>query len=195
MAVPVRRNGLYDDDDDDGNDVGNLNALFEEEVLEELEPEEPDVPPYIRDLDDAAELDDIDAFRRALDNFPVNVTGVQLLLRRGANLEVKDADGNIALFYACKRGFTDIVRLILIRASDREQVKRVLDTVNPYGDTPLHLAAKGWNVDIFRLLLDYGASPTKINSQGKTPIESVTEHTYRRLMEAEVEAAAVARRC
>lgn len=58
MAVPGRRNGLLEDDEDDEN------PLFEENGLDvDLEP---DTPPHIRNLGAAAQLGDVNALRLAL---------------------------------------------------------------------------------------------------------------------------------
>lgn len=62
MAVPGRRNGWIDDDDEDYNG-GEAVGLFEEDGLVELEP---DTPPHLRDLAAAAQLGDVENLRRAL---------------------------------------------------------------------------------------------------------------------------------
>lgn len=55
MAVPGRRNGLLEEDDE------NDETLFEELIQEEVE-----TPAHLRDLAAAAQLGDVDALRRAL---------------------------------------------------------------------------------------------------------------------------------
>lgn len=65
MAVPGRRNGWVDDDDEDYNG-GEAVGLFEEDGLVELEP---DTPPHLRDLAAAAQLGDVENLRRALGIF------------------------------------------------------------------------------------------------------------------------------
>ncbi|KAJ7976888.1 ankyrin repeat domain-containing protein 1 [Quillaja saponaria] len=197
MAVPGRRNGLPNDEDDI--------ALFEEAGM--MENEESSTPPHLRDLAAAAQLGDVDALRRAIDNLtgsldePVedgdtvlhltclygHFPCVQLLLERGANLEAKDEDGALPLHDACAGGFTEIVQLILNRANGAEHIKRMLESVDAEGDTPLHHAARGEHVDVIRLLLAYGASPSKSNLYGKTPGELPDLNTdARRLLEAVV---------
>ncbi|KAL5834279.1 hypothetical protein ACOSQ4_013776 [Xanthoceras sorbifolium] len=95
MAVPGRRNGLIDDDENEPD-----NALFEEE----------------NELAAAAQLGDVQALRLALDNLngsidePVEDASTEyskmyLLLERGANLEAKDEDGAVPLRDACAGGF------------------------------------------------------------------------------------------
>ncbi|CAA0829712.1 Ankyrin repeat family protein [Striga hermonthica] len=96
---------------------------------------------------------------------------VQFLLERGANLEAKDEDGAIPLHDACAGGYTEIAQLLINLANDPERVKRMVDTVDVEGDTPLHHAARGEYSDVIKLLLAHGASPTKTNIYGKTPVE------------------------
>ncbi|XLU47012.1 tankyrase-1 [Arachis ipaensis] len=194
MAVPGRRNGINEDDED--------NNLFEEEGLIE---HESDTPPHLRDLSAAAQLGDLSALRTALDNLqgsidePVedgdtalhltclygHLECAQLLLDRGANLEANDEDGALPLHDACAGGYTQIVQLLLNRAGDAEIIKRMLESVDSEGDTPLHHAARGEHVDVIRLLLSHGASPTKQNLYGKSPPELPDPGTdARRLLES-----------
>lgn len=189
MAVPGRRNGLLEDDEDDEN------PLFEENVLDmDLEA---DTPPHLRDLAAAAQLGDLNALRLALDNIngsidePVEdgdtalhltclygyLPCVQLLLERGANLEPKDEDGAIPLHDACAGGFIEIVQLLLDRASNSGCLKRMLDSVDAEDDTPLHHAARGEHAEVIQLLLANGASPTKTNTYGKIPQELAEPET------------------
>ncbi|KAL2323190.1 hypothetical protein Fmac_027569 [Flemingia macrophylla] len=198
MAVPGRRNGMNDDDDEFDD-----NALFEEQAL--IEEDDTDTPPHLRDLSSAAQIGDPHALRLALDNLtgsidePVedgdtalhltclygHLPCVQLLLERGANIEAKDEDGAIPLHDACAGGYMEVVQLLLNRANDAEHIKRMLESVDSEGDTPLHHAARGEHVDVIRLLLSNGASSTKENLYGKTPADLPDRHTEaRRLLEA-----------
>ncbi|KAG5553480.1 hypothetical protein RHGRI_011379 [Rhododendron griersonianum] len=158
MAVPGRRNGMLDEDEEEQD------ALFqeeEEEDVDELLETESDTPPHLRDLASASELGDVDALRRALDNLSGSIDEpvedgdtalhlaclygylpcVQLLLERGASLEVKDQDGAIPLHDACASGFTEIVEVLINSTSNPEAVKRMLESVDVEGDTaPSELA-------------------------------------------------------
>ncbi|OAY42746.1 poly [ADP-ribose] polymerase tankyrase-1 [Manihot esculenta] len=194
--MAVHRDGLIDEEDNEEE-----NALFEEDGFDVLDS---DTPPHLRELALAAQVGDVDALRRALDNLNGNIDElvedgdtalhlvclygylpcVQLLLERGANLEAKDEDGAIPLHDACAGGFTEIVQLLLNSANSAECVRRMLETVDAEGDTPLHHAARGEHADVIRLLLASGASVTKANAYGKKPSELPDPDTEaRRILE------------
>ncbi|EEF42868.1 poly [ADP-ribose] polymerase tankyrase-1 [Ricinus communis] len=181
--MAVHRDGLIEEEENEED-----NALFEEHDLIHLDS---DTPPHLQELAAAAQVGDVDALRRALDNLngsidePVEdgdtalhlaclygyLPCVELLLERGANLEAKDEDGAIPLHDACAGGFAQIVQLLLNSANGSECIRRMLETVDAEGDTPLHHAARGEHVDVIRLLLASGASVTKTNAYGKSPTE------------------------
>lgn len=196
MAVPGRRNGMIESDDEE-------NGLFEEGVV--LPDLDSDTPPHLRDLAAAVDTGDVQTLRHALDNLEGSIDEpiedgdtalhltclyghlpcVQLLVERGACLEVKDEDGGIPLHDACAGGFTEIVQFLINSANNPEGVKRMLESVDVEGDTPLHHAARGEHADVVRLLLASGASPTKTNSSGKIPSELADPNTEaRRILEA-----------
>ena len=66
MAVPGRRNGMNDDEEDLDD-----NALFEEEGLVE---DYTDTPPHLRDLSAAAQVGDVHALRLALGYLSVTLS-------------------------------------------------------------------------------------------------------------------------
>ena len=76
MAVPGRRNGMIEDDDDIEE-----NGLFEEDGLVELDDE---TPPHLRDLAAATQLGDLEALRLALGPLitPLSISIILLLLPR-----------------------------------------------------------------------------------------------------------------
>jgi len=188
-------------------DEEEQDALFQEDEVDDDEGLEldSDTPPHLRDLASAAEIGDLDALRQALDNLSGSIDEpvedgdtalhltclygylpcVQLLLERGASLEVKDQDGAIPLHDACASGFTEIVQVMINSTNNPEAVKRMLESVDVEGDTPLHHASRGEHEDVIRLLLAAGASPTKTNIYGKPPSELADPDTEsRRILEA-----------
>lgn len=175
---------MIDGDEEEG-------GIFEVEDEIFVNAADTDTPPHLRGLLLACERGNPEALLEALANLNGNIdepvedgdtalhlsclyghfSCVQLLLERGASLEMKDEDGAIPLHDACAGGFIEIVRLLLEKANDPDCVKRMLETVDVEGDTPLHHAARGEYVDVIRLLLASGASPTKRNIYGKLPSE------------------------
>ncbi|KAF7115072.1 hypothetical protein RHSIM_RhsimUnG0004000 [Rhododendron simsii] len=205
MAVPGRRNGMLDEDEEEQDALFQEEEEEEDDDVNELLETESDTPPHLRDLASASELGDVDALRRAIDNLSGSIDEpvedgdtalhlvclygylpcVQLLLEKGASLEVKDQDGAIPLHDACASGFTEIVEVLINSTSNPEAVKRMLESVDVEGDTPLHHAARGEHEDVIGLLLAAGASPTKTNLYGKAPSELADPNTEaRRILEA-----------
>ncbi|KAL2493718.1 Ankyrin repeat family protein [Forsythia ovata] len=173
MAVPGdRRNGVLGGDEEEEDAT-----LFEEEGVEFAEEDNNDhfdIPLHLHSLVAAAESDDLNVLRQALDNFdgsidePVEDGDTHLT----SNLEAKDEDGASPMHDACTGGYIEVFQILLNSANDPNYVKRMLETVDVEGDTPLHHAARGEYVNVIRLLLAYGASPTTTNMYMKTPVSS-----------------------
>ncbi|KAL2827463.1 ankyrin repeat-containing domain protein [Aspergillus pseudoustus] len=88
---------------------------------------------------------------------------VQVFLRSGmVSISAKDRDGVYLFHRAVKNDHLEIVKAFL-----EHGVK--VDMTDNYKGTALHFAAERQNVDIIRLLLDYGASLEKKDFLGLTP--------------------------
>ncbi|WP_347271744.1 ankyrin repeat domain-containing protein [Rhizorhabdus histidinilytica] len=81
-----------------------------------------------------------------------DLTWSSFLLGKGANPNVRDAQGNAPLHAAALLGFTEGAELLLAR---RAQV----NMANNSGETPLIIAVQQRNVPMVRLLLMNGADP------------------------------------
>jgi ankyrin repeat protein len=122
---------------------------------------------------------------------------VNLLVRRGADVNVKDKRQYTALFHAIEAMYDDVALVLMSQPSldpnvqgkngttalisyvwqDRKDaVEKLLErgaNVNAQdadGDAPLHGAAQNGNVEILNLLLDKGADPNVKNRLGGTPL-------------------------
>lgn len=76
---------------------------------------------------------------------------VKALLDKGASVNSKSPYGSTPLFFACDRGYADIVKLLIDRGAD----VNVEDTF--YHASALTWAAEKNRIEIVKLLLDHGA--------------------------------------
>jgi len=88
---------------------------------------------------------------------------VELLIAKGAPLNLRDKRGYTPLLNAVSRGYRDIAQLLLAKGA-------AIDEKDPMGSTPLILAALDGQKDIVELLISKGANVNTINSRGSTPV-------------------------
>lgn len=84
----------------------------------------------------------------------------QGLIREGANINVRDEEGETMLLWTARRGQTGIALMLVARGA-------VLDAQDLNGDTALILATEKGNIDIARALIDAGADIMTENRQGR----------------------------
>ncbi|XP_063286037.1 BRCA1-associated RING domain protein 1 [Pelobates fuscus] len=89
---------------------------------------------------------------------------VGVLLKNGANPNVKDNAGWTPLHEACNHGHTKVVELLL-----KHHV--LVNTAGYQNDTPLHDASKNGHLAIVQLLLSHGSSPDAVNIFGLRPVD------------------------
>ena len=87
---------------------------------------------------------------------------VQLLLEKGANIELKDRSDSTPLALAVSKGSVAAVQLLLEMGANTES--------NNAGLTPLARAAFCGHEDVVRLLLEKGANIESKNRHGRTPL-------------------------
>ena len=85
------------------------------------------------------------------------------LKRGGINVNAVDEMGLAPLHYACKKGYRDIVKLLLEQEAD-------VSLCSNESVTPLHMAVISGNKEIIGLLADAGADINATDRQGKTPL-------------------------
>jgi uncharacterized protein len=92
------------------------------------------------------------------------VRGLMELLERGAKIEVVDRKGFTVLHWACRRGFTDCVRILLnegalpLHEDGEDQTQAI------------HWAAYSGKAEIMDIMLEYGAKIDARDKYGYTPL-------------------------
>lgn len=90
---------------------------------------------------------------------------VSILLEMAAAVKIKDEDGRTALHMAALGNHGPVAQLLLsygkanVHARDRES------------RTPLHLATDKGNRRVGRVLVRFGADPSSVDAQGRSPLE------------------------
>ena len=93
-----------------------------------------------------------------------NISEVENLLARGADVNAKDRYGSTALHWAAIRGPLEFVKLLLDRGAD-------VNVTNKYGETALHVAVFWCFTDIVKALVIAGADVNATNKYGLTVLE------------------------
>jgi ankyrin repeat protein len=93
---------------------------------------------------------------------------VQLLLDRGADVNLKESEGRTSLCWASESGHIEVVRLLLKKGAD-------LEAADGYGWTPLHLALWSGHIEVVRLLLEEGVDLEAAGRDGWTPLHWASE--------------------
>lgn len=89
---------------------------------------------------------------------------VQIFLKKGGiDVNKRDAEGNTPLYYACLKGYRDIVSLLLDSEAD-------VSLANNMSETPLHAASRSGNKEIIGKLVQYGADLDVTDNEGRTPL-------------------------
>lgn len=110
------------------------------------------------------------------------------LLADGAKPDIKDVNGESALFVCCRNGWSghlEIIKILLDAGADINQ------NSNTTGCTPLYLAARNGHIDIVKELIRRGADVNLPNNDGMTPIRSAVYHGHVNVMKELIAAGAV----
>uniref|UniRef100_A0A3B0NIY2 Ankyrin repeats (3 copies)/Ankyrin repeat/Ankyrin repeats (Many copies), putative n=1 Tax=Theileria annulata TaxID=5874 RepID=A0A3B0NIY2_THEAN len=92
------------------------------------------------------------------------VQAVEMLLKKGANVNTFDSYGTTALHAACEESNIDVINVLLENSA-------IIDAQDVFGRTPLHLAVMENKPQVVNILLEHGASINiKEYSYGETPV-------------------------
>lgn len=97
---------------------------------------------------------------------------VTLLLSRGADAGHRDHNGDSAMLWAARDGHADVITLLLAAGQPADS------PLDPYGQTPLHIAALWGHVDAMRVLLAAGANPKNREQIDDTPLHAATTYGF-----------------
>ncbi len=90
-----------------------------------------------------------------------DLTWMQFLIAKGANVNARDAKGVTPLVTAVNANFAEGVELLVGKGAR-------LDESNNAGETPLITAVHNRNIAVMRLLLKAGADPDRADNSGRT---------------------------
>jgi ankyrin repeat protein len=88
---------------------------------------------------------------------------VRLIVNRGADINIRDANNNTALHLAAESGRVDIIKLLLDEGMS-------VNLTNTNDSTPLHVSAKFGHLEATKTLVERGAAINNTNKIGVTPL-------------------------
>ncbi|CAB0033719.1 unnamed protein product [Trichogramma brassicae] len=101
---------------------------------------------------------------------------IELLLRKGADLRLVNAEGLTPLHIFCKRyDDVDLAKLLLDLSNEKHQLSQV-DVQDNLGNAPLNLALEHRHRNVAELLLRNGADPNLANAKGFTPLHKICRY-------------------
>jgi ankyrin repeat protein len=99
---------------------------------------------------------------------------VELLVQKGADLNVQDHNSRTPLHLACSGGHLNIVELLVQKGAD-------LNVQDSYSRTPLHLACSGGHLNIVELLVQKGADLNVQDKDSRTPLHFLRGQTCQKI--------------
>nr|WP_088306694.1 ankyrin repeat domain-containing protein [Novosphingobium sp. B 225] len=90
-----------------------------------------------------------------------DLTWMQFLIAKGANVNIRDFKGVTPLVVAVNNNFAEAVDLLVSRGAK-------IDESNNAGETPLITAVHNRNVAMMRILLKAGADPDRADNSGRS---------------------------
>uniref|UniRef100_A0ABD2VTP2 PRANC domain-containing protein n=1 Tax=Trichogramma kaykai TaxID=54128 RepID=A0ABD2VTP2_9HYME len=101
----------------------------------------------------------------------------EVLLRRGADPTLVNAEGSSLLHFFCRRRYYAVLEEILLNDDMQQMVQ--IDAKDKLGNTPLHLAAANLeDTRAIEFLLRRGANPNIADAEGLTPLHIICSRIF-----------------
>ncbi|CAJ0946817.1 unnamed protein product [Ranitomeya imitator] len=100
-----------------------------------------------------------------------NIQMLELLIKRGAHIDVQDKAGSNALYWASRHGHVETLKFL-------HQSKCPLDIKDKSGETALHVAARYGHVEVIQYLCSIGSNPDIQDKEEETPLHCAAWHGY-----------------
>lgn len=147
----------------------NYNLLFDELKNQEFN--------KVYKLIDSSDSDDMDLnLRDNIGNYIINYVVIfnqpkllELLIEKGARIDVTDADGRSLLYYPIKYNYYEIVKM-LVEYNTKSVGISIHNIKDKKNNIALHYAIKYKNLKIVQLLLQFGSNPNSIDSDGNNSL-------------------------
>ncbi|XP_076853731.1 death-associated protein kinase 1 [Brachyhypopomus gauderio] len=100
-----------------------------------------------------------------------NVQIIDVLIRKGAEIQALDKSGANAIYYAARNGHVQTLKFL-------HEKKCPLDIQDKSGETALHVAARYGNVDVVQYLCSIHANPNLTDREQEVPLHCAAWHGY-----------------
>ncbi|XP_052411664.1 death-associated protein kinase 1 isoform X1 [Carassius gibelio] len=110
-----------------------------------------------------------------------NVQIIDVLMKKGAEIQAFDKTGANAIYYAARHGHVGTLKFL-------HEKKCPLDIQDKSGETALHVAARYGNVDVVQYLCSIHANPDLVDREQETPLHCAAWHGYSAVARALCEA-------
>lgn len=100
-----------------------------------------------------------------------NIQIIDVLIRKGAEIQTFDKSGANAIYYAARHGHVETLKFL-------HEKKCPLDNQDKSGETALHVAARYGNVDVVQYLCSIHANPDLTDREQETPLHCAAWHGY-----------------
>uniref|UniRef100_A0A4W3H2G0 non-specific serine/threonine protein kinase n=1 Tax=Callorhinchus milii TaxID=7868 RepID=A0A4W3H2G0_CALMI len=100
-----------------------------------------------------------------------NIQILNLLIKKGARINLQDKSGSNAVYWAARHGHTETLKFL-------HEKECPLNVQDKSGETALHVAARYGNMEVVQYLCTIGANPNLQDRDQETPLHCAAWHGY-----------------